>query len=256
MTILTKKDIHIGNLILVNAKYPIISQNNKKSTEYIPTDVKYPDICMERGAATVLSHILKDMDSDNEIVPVSGYRSVSEQEQIYSASLMDNGKEFTEKYVALPNHSEHQTGFAIDLGLKKEFIDFLRPDFPYEGICNEFRKRALEYGFIERYESGKEVVTGIAHEPWHFRYVGYPHSQIMNEQKLSLEEYIEGIKKFTLDGVHLKVKRNDQNIDIFYVPYCASEQLMIDLPEDKLHQISGNNVDGFIVTLWEKSDEQ
>ena len=85
---------------------------------------------------------------------------------------MENGEEFTNQFVARPGHSEHQTGLAIDLGLKQPDIDFLRPYFPYKGICQTFRELSTDYGFIERYPAGKEAITGIAHEPWHFRYVG------------------------------------------------------------------------------------
>lgn len=80
--------------------------------------------------------------SGDSIVPVSGYRSLNEQMDIYNDSLKDNGEDFTRKYVALPKHSEHQTGLAIDLGLNKEKIDFIRPDFPYDGICGTFRRFA------------------------------------------------------------------------------------------------------------------
>ena len=45
-------------------------------------------------------------------------------------------------------------------------------------------------GFIERYPKGKERITGIAHEPWHFRYVGTPHSERMAGLGLTLEEYL------------------------------------------------------------------
>ena len=47
-----------------------------------------------------------------------------------------------------------------------------------------------EYGFILRYPSGKEYITGIEYEPWHFRYVGTPHSEIMTFKGLTLEEYL------------------------------------------------------------------
>lgn len=64
--------------------------------------------------------------------------------------LQENGTEFTAKFVAMPGHSEHQTGLAIDLGLRQPDIDFIRPAFPYEGICQKFRELAPAFGFIER----------------------------------------------------------------------------------------------------------
>ena len=106
-------------------------------------------------------------------------------------SLAENGREFTEQYVARPGCSEHQTGLAIDLGLRLPEIDFIRPYFPYDGLAGRFRQLAAEYGFVERYPQGKEAVCGIAHEPWHFRYVGRPHALIMQKRGLTLEEYLQ-----------------------------------------------------------------
>lgn len=48
------------------------------------------------------------------IVPVSGYRSGREQEELYFTSLKENGETFTNQYIAYPGTSEHQTGLAID----------------------------------------------------------------------------------------------------------------------------------------------
>lgn len=115
---------------------------------------------------------------------------MEEQEKLYQNALTESGPQFTEQYVALPGHSEHQTGLAIDLGLRQPEIDLIRPAFPYEGICQKFRELAPLYGFVERYPENKEAVTGIAHEPWHFRYVGCPHAQCMTGLGLTLEEYL------------------------------------------------------------------
>ncbi len=157
---------------------------------------------------------------------------------------------FTEKYVALPSRSEHQTGLAIDLGLKKEIMDFICPEFPYEGICNEFRKEAICHGFIERYQSGKEDITGIGHEPWHFRYVGYPHSEIMNLNQLALEEYVEFIKGFPYGQKHLQILGKGQRIEICYIPLPAVGTVTIAVDGNTDYQVSGNNMDGLIITLW------
>lgn len=244
---LTENEIYMGNLILVNAKSPLVTENK---TKLIAVDKKHPEILMEQNAAKVLSNVLLDLKYADKIVPVSGYRSKEEQKQIYADSMQESGQEFTEKYVALPNHSEHQTGYAIDLGLKKGVIDFIRPNFPYYGICDKFRKMAPQYGFVERYQRGKETITGIAHEPWHFRFVGYPHSKIISEQGLSLEEYMEYIKKKGSDSKQLQVVSRKQKIEIFYVPFSASKQLTLYIPDKCRYQVSGNNMDGFIITLW------
>nr|UWI50579.1 M15 family metallopeptidase [Clostridioides difficile] len=249
--LLTKDKIYDGNLILVNASLPV---KTSEDMDLISVDTKFPSILMKREATNVLQHILKNIGGINEIVHVSGYRTANEQQDIYSSSLYDNGKDFTEKFVALPNHSEHQTGLAIDLGLKKDIIDFICPEFPYNGICNEFRKTAPHYGFIERYQCKKEEITGISQEPWHFRYVGYPHSEIINKMNLALEEYIEYIKGFSYTNC-LKIEDKEKIIEIFYVPLYAKEEVRISIPKQSVYQISGNNKDGFIVTLWKNKND-
>lgn len=174
-------------LILVNAEHPLKST---ELTDLVSVCAEYPDILIRREAQSALSALLLAIGSGDQIVPVSGYRSRAEQVEIYESSLKENGLEFTRKYVALPGCSEHETGLAIDLALNEGEIDFICPDFPYDGICGDFRKAAADFGFIERYPKGKESVTGIGHEPWHFRYVGCPHARTITELALTLEEYI------------------------------------------------------------------
>ena len=242
---LSKKQIYCGNLLLVNAQYPL---KNDNADDLAPVDIRFPDVLVKREVANVLQLIFEKISSGNFIVPVSGFRSEQEQAAIYDDSLKDNGKAFTRKYVALPNHSEHQTGLAIDLGLAKKEIDFIRPDFPYDGICNEFRKAASDFGLIERYAKNKEKITGISHEPWHFRYVGYPHSKIMELKGLSLEEYTEFIKSYTEANKYLFNQTHGAEIKIFYVP-ANTAKTRVTIPEKCVYQISGNNTDGFFVTL-------
>lgn len=177
----------MNSLILVNRQHPYTMSVRQNLTPVLPA---FPRILLEREAAHALSRLMEKLGGWGNILPVSGWRSFDEQEKIYLDSLRDNGREFIRQFVALPGHSEHQTGLAIDLGLQGEDMDFIRPSFPYEGICQYFRELAPAYGFIERYPAGKEGVTGIAHEPWHFRYVGAPHAESMARQGLCLEEYL------------------------------------------------------------------
>lgn len=171
-------------LILVNAEHPYEEEGKENLVKFPGTEIS-----MEKEAAKWLTALLDTLPSD-QIVLVSGYRTRKEQEEIWDDSVRENGLEFTKKYVAKPGCSEHETGLAIDLGLKAEEIDFIRPAFPYEGICQIFRERAADYGFIERYQKSKEAITGISAEQWHFRYVGVPHAGIIKEKDLALEEYI------------------------------------------------------------------
>lgn len=177
----------MDSLVLVNSQHAYSPDTEQ---DLIPVHESHPNILLERKAAYALSRIMEQIDGWQYIVPVSGWRSLEEQLEIYADSLRGNGPQFTAKFVAMPGHSEHQTGLAIDLGLLQPDIDFIRPAFPYEGICQKFRELAPAYGFIERYPAGKEAITGIAHEPWHFRYVGIPHAEKITRLGLTLEEYL------------------------------------------------------------------
>lgn len=247
---LKKEEIYCGDLILVNAEHPI---RQIGEVDLVEADSRFPEIFLRREAVEALKMIFEKIRSGDSIVPVSGYRSLTEQEDIYRSSFAENGEEFTRRFVALPNCSEHQTGLAIDLAQKSDCIDFICPDFPYDGICGEFRAAATEYGFIERYQRGKEGVTGIAAEPWHFRYVGYPHSKIIAQNDFTLEEYCEFVKRFTQYGRKLKFAGKGSVIEIFYVKASEEGVTEIELPKGGDRKVSGNNADGFIVTVWEKS---
>lgn len=235
--------IHNGLLILVNAEHPIQHMERPVLAPAVPGS----DILLDTRAAAMLSGVISRIGAAGEIVPVSGWRSEAEQREIWDGSMRDSGEEFTRKYVALPGCSEHQTGLAIDLALRADNIDFIRPEFPYDGVCGRFRALAADYGFVERYQGGKEGVTGIAAEPWHFRYVGRPHARIMCEMGLCLEEYVEYLRAYPYPERLLEVRGEVYEAEVGF----AGARDTLGLP-DAPYQVSGNNVDGYIYTLWRK----
>ena len=235
--------IHNGPLILVNAEHPIQHMERPVLAPAVPGS----DILLDTRAAAMLSGLISRISAAGEIVPVSGWRSEAEQREIWDGSMRESGEEFTRKYVALPGCSEHQTGLAIDLALRADNIDFIRPEFPYDGVCGRFRALAADYGFVERYQGGKEGVTGIAAEPWHFRYVGRPHARIMCEMGLCLEEYVEYLRAYPYPERLLEVRGEVYEAEVGF----AGARDTLGLP-DAPYQVSGNNVDGCIYTLWRK----
>ena len=176
-------------LILVNRENPLRRFPDADMLESVLEE--YPDVLMEHRAARALRALLEAIGNRGEIIPVSGFRTQAEQQKIWDDTLLERGEEFTRKFVAYPGCSEHQTGLAIDLGANLPEIDFICPEFPDTGIFGKFREKAADFGFIERYPKGKEAVTGIGAEPWHFRYVGVPHAAVMKAGGLVLEEYAE-----------------------------------------------------------------
>ncbi len=125
---------------------------------------------------------------------VSGYRDGEEQEEIFEskyASFRGQGygrrqaRELTEKWVAEPGTSEHETGLAVDIN----------PDREKSGdeVYGWLSENAHRYGFVKRYPEDKTDITGIANEPWHYRYVGETAAREMKKKDMCLEEYIEYI---------------------------------------------------------------
>ena len=107
------------------------------------------------------------------------------------------------------------------------------------------------YGFVERYPEGKEGITGIAAEPWHFRYVGIPHAAIMERHGFCLEEYIDYLSLFPADGRHLEIEIQNKSFEIFYQKLGPAEpSVTLSLPSSLPFQVSGTNTGGFAVTLW------
>ncbi len=251
MLTLTDKKIHRGSLILVNEQY---GTGSEPEDLLMPACDRVPEVMLLRCAAALLNELMQEIHGWDHIVPVSGYRPLAEQQQIWDDSLLENGECFTRKYVALPGHSEHQTGLAIDLALKQENIDFIHPDFPYSGICQTFREKAPKYGFILRYPEGKEKITGIGHEPWHFRYVGTPHARIMTDEGLTLEEYMDFIRQFPYGGRPYLTKSGSRKVRISYLSAAretdASGNLLRTLAGHTPCTVSGNNIDGYIITEY------
>lgn len=249
--------LHRGELILVSRDHPLKQEPGPDQRTELA-----PGCGLTRQAAAMLDALLQETGPG--IALVSGWRSFDEQQQIFRDSIREHGEKFTRQYVAIPGCSEHQTGLAIDLGEDKPGLDFLRPDFPSRGPCAAFLRRKAAFGFVLRYPAGKESVTGIASEPWHFRYVGRPHAHEMERLGLTLEEYIDYLRGFSQESplrVELPALNSQpeassgfsfrEKYDIWFVPAKQGTPLTAALPDGRGALLSGNNVDGVVVTCPE-----
>lgn len=107
---------------------------------------------------------------------------------------------------------------------------------------------AAKYGFVLRYPEAKTSVTGITDEPWHFRYVGRGHAAYMTENDLTLEEYIALLYQYPADGKHLTFSYDGIHYEVYYAG-ANGEETEVEVPSDAMYTVSGNNWDGFIVTI-------
>lgn len=121
----------------------------------------------------------------------SGFRSYEYQTKLYQNYVNNDGKEAADTYSARPGYSEHQTGLAFDI---LNGAGGLLGENPQDEKAIEWlHSHAHEYGFIVRFQEGKEAITGYQAEAWHLRYVGDIAEKIYTSN-LTLEEYfgVEG----------------------------------------------------------------
>lgn len=185
------------NLILVNPWEPLPEDYNPELVEAEneqQINARIEDAWNDWNEAALAA--------DHRLFLASGYRSVARQETNFNAQMNEylneglseaEATERTKEYLTEPGHSEHHTGLALDL-VDEEWIvagNGLEQAYETQASQQWLVDTMTDYGFILRYPEGKEEITGIQYEPWHFRYVGVENAQFMEEHQLVLEEYIE-----------------------------------------------------------------
>ena len=117
---------------------------------------------------------------DQKNMLVKKYRAFKEQGYSHEDAQIE-----ALKWAAYPGYSEHQLGLAIDVGTSNS------EKCSKDRVWSWLKEHCAEYGFIWRYSEEKSAITGIANEPWHFRYVGVEAATYIMENNLCLEEYME-----------------------------------------------------------------
>ncbi|MDQ4501890.1 M15 family metallopeptidase [Sinomonas sp. ASV322] len=118
----------------------------------------------------------------------SGYRSYATQVATYNAQVAAHGQAMADVASARPGHSEHQTGWAFDVGAPGG-CNFA-PCFAGTSAARWIAEHAYEFGFIVRYPFMLHDITGYYYEPWHVRFIGIEASTDMKRRGVAtLEEY-------------------------------------------------------------------
>ena len=127
------------------------------------------------------------------VVLSSGYRSYETQTYLFNRKVSQYGEEVAQTIVARPGTSEHQTGLCCDI--TDRYYEMKDASLENTELYQWMYEHCSEYGFIVRFPKGKEDVTGIIYEPWHFRYVGPEAAAYIMEHDLTLEEFLELYQK-------------------------------------------------------------
>ena len=183
-------------LVLVNKQHPVPEDYTVtlgKIKGSMKCDVRIIDDLMDMMQAA-------KRDSINLVV-CSPYRDYNRQTVLFDRKIdyyMEGGHSYMEAYklasmtVTVPGASEHQIGLALDI--VSTTYSGLEIGFGETVAGRWLKEHCDEYGFILRYPEGKEYITGIQYEPWHFRYVGKEAAVQIMERDITLEEFIEELE--------------------------------------------------------------
>lgn len=183
----SRNDDSAWYLILVNKRNPI------------PKEYKVELVEISNGESIdnrIYPSLQKMFDAarSENIYPVvaSGYRTKKVQESIMKEKIEEYKKEGlsnqdaktkAEAWIALPDTSEHQLGLSVDIN-----ADGIHSKG--EEVYRWLDQNSHKYSFIRRYPQNKTEITGVIHEPWHYRYVGVDAAKAIHEQGICLEEYL------------------------------------------------------------------
>jgi zinc D-Ala-D-Ala carboxypeptidase len=222
--------INEGNLILINQFYAMHESAIPTDLIYAVQHINYsavsdPSLELSKRLIKPLNSMLKEANKQGitHFEINSGYRDFETQQTLYNEFGFN---------IALPaGHSEHHLGLAVDIGSTKGPMGLSE-----EGVW--LAQNAWRYGFILRYPEGKTDITGISFEPWHFRYVGLPHSEILFHEQWVLEEYL----------AHLK-EHGSYETKAYKIIYVTSLDQVTQVTDHHPYALSGDNHAGYIVTM-------
>lgn len=163
----------------------MVSKKHRVSAGYGPAQPTGPNNLDAATAKALATMTAAARAQGVTIVVRSGYRSYGTQAASYNRALKTQPQNIN--FYAPPGASEHQTGLAVDLWDGRVW---------YRPMANTatgkwLHKHAHEYGFILRFPEGKQSITGVPYEPWHFRYIGVKDAMHFDKtNRLTLEEYL------------------------------------------------------------------
>ena len=178
-------------IVLINKQHPI-PEDYEVSLGTINGSMR----CDERIISPLLEMMRAASRDGANLIICSPYRDMDRQTMLFTNKVdryMNGGMSYMEAYnlasqaVTVPGSSEHQIGLAIDIIC--DGYSSLDEGFADTKAGKWLAENSYKYGFILRYPLGKEDITSIEFEPWHFRYVGVDAATVMYENGMCLEEF-------------------------------------------------------------------
>lgn len=186
-------------LFQVGHMWELVSASHLLDTNYVPSLVPAPvahvtgDFAVSTTMAPSLVALFEAAKHEGVTLMLSSaYRSATDQQALYNEYSAMYGKQYVHDYVALPGASEHQTGLAVDIAALTSSCVATGTACSLDAPAVAWlRTHAADYGFVERYPEGKQSITSIAGEHWHYRYVGVPLAQALTAAGMTLDEFVQ-----------------------------------------------------------------
>ncbi len=185
-------DKKFGRLLLINGENALPQDYDANVRQYlVEIDPKYRNnnyvTQIHRDVYPYITAMVAAAQKDGVDLRVwSPFRSYAIQNDLFQKQVNrvggDEAKAAT--VVARPGTSEHNTGLCADFNMADDAFESTPM---YTWMC----ENAEDYGFILRYPKGKEHITGVIYESWHWRFVGIENAKQINQLGLTLEEYIK-----------------------------------------------------------------
>ncbi len=182
------------SLLLINSAHPLQEDFVPEVEEYGQSGVQM-NACLLSPYAALSGEVYARYGEPLYII--SSFRTAQEQQTI--------AQEKSEDIAAGVGESEHQAGLALDVYVQ----GYGGSSFLKTPVGQFVNSEGWRYGFIIRYPYYGTEETGISFEPWHIRYVGQPHAELITSNRWTLEEYYEQLQS----GVYYS-----------YENYCFSRQ--------------------------------
>lgn len=231
--------LYSGNLVLVDAKNPSHLTADELDLEQVyyakdkpeTYEISYPGhTSLNSSALAKFNRLMK-----------AYYSATQNTEIMFNYGYLETSQE--------KSNPESATGLDIQLHVKHDngSYEYVTNVTPYAWLFDHM----ASYGYVLRYPEDKSDVTGERGGYTAIRYVGVPHAAFMHDNNLCLEEYLDLLKKEHnfYSGTVLEYSTSELTYHIYYVPVSVTDNLTVPVPTGGSYEISGNNVDGFIVTV-------
>lgn len=246
--------IHSGTTILVNGSNEFVfpsdvfapTMADTKNSDYYVRD---RSVCLRTEVTEKLNELMTEyraVKNKKNIMVFNGYLDYETQKSYYDRAVSNYGVDKASMMQAMAGFADAHTGLSVDFRI---YVNGEVSDFKGEDESSWIVENAYRYGFIQRFPAGKEVTTGFNASMSKYRYVGIPHSVLIKNNEITLEEYIVRVKAYTYETSHWYCEFEGSTYEVYYAPASKEAKTVVYVPNDKEYTVTGNNVDGFIVTI-------